>query len=72
MPSIAAVISWILANPQIIIAGEQAIVTAVQAAIDAWNRWHSGALTMEQLQAEWTAMGVDVSAANAAWEAAGK
>ena len=72
MPSFAAVVAWIIANPQIVLAGEQAVVSAVQAAIDAWNRWHSGALTPEQLQAEWVAMGVDVSAANAAWEAAGR
>lgn len=72
MPGIGAILAWILANPQTVLAGEQAIVTAVQAAIDAWNRWHSGALTTEQLQAEWAAMGVDVSAANAAWERAGR
>lgn len=72
MPAIGAVLAWIVANPAIVMAGEQAIVTAVQAAIDAWNRWHSGALTTEQLQEEWRLMGVDVSAANAAWEAAGR
>lgn len=72
MPTIGAIIAFILANPAIVTAGEAAIVGAVQAAIDAWNRFHSGALTADQLQAEWTAMGVDVAAANAAWEAAGR
>lgn len=72
MPSIAAILAFILANPAIVTAGEAVIVSTVQAAIDAWNRFHSGALTLDQLQAEWAAMGIDVKAANDAWEAAGR
>jgi hypothetical protein len=71
MPAIGAILSFILANPAIVQAGEQVLVGAIQAAIDAWNRWHSGDLTADQLQAEWAAMGIDVKAANDAWEAAG-
>jgi hypothetical protein len=66
--SLAAVLAFILANPELILAGEQAIAGAVQAALDAYNRFNSGAITRDQLLEEWRAMGVNVQAANDHWE----
>lgn len=71
MPAIGAIIAWILANPQILVAGEQAIVNAVKAAIALWERYQQGELTDAQLQAAWEAEGIRVQAAVDAWHAAG-
>jgi len=71
MPAIGAIIAWIVANPQVIAAGSQAIVNMVQAAIDLWNRHKQGELTDAQLQAAWEAEGIRVQAAIDAWRAAG-
>lgn len=68
--SIAAIIAWIVANPETIVAGEQAIVKAVEGAIALWKRFQAGELTDAQLQAAWDAEGIKVAAANAAWERA--
>lgn len=72
MAGIGAIIAWIVANPQVIVAGEQAIVNLVQAAIDLWNRHKQGELTDAQLQAAWEAEGIKVQAAIDAWNAAGR
>lgn len=69
--SITAVIAWLVANPQIVAGGEQVVVDAVKAAIAAWDSFNSGALTQDQLQAEWTAAGVDLAAVEAQANAAG-
>lgn len=60
--SILSVITWIVQNPDIIAKGEQYVVGVVSDAIAAWNRFQSGELTTDQLQAEWTAAGVDYAA----------
>ena len=69
--TITSVILWIVQNPQIIAQGEQVVVDAVNAVIKAWDSFNSGALTTEQLQAEWTAAGVDLAAVEAQANAAG-
>lgn len=69
MPAIGAIIAWIVANPQVIIQGEQAIVNLVQAAIDAWNRHKQGELTDAQLTAAWEAEGIKVQKAIDDWNA---
>lgn len=68
---IGAIIAWIVANPQVVVAGEQAIVNLVQAAIDAWNRHKQGELTDAELAAAWEAEGIRVQSAIDAWHAAG-
>lgn len=65
MISILAVISWIVANPALILKGEQYVVGLVTDAIAAWNRFQAGELTTDQLQAEWTAAGIDYAAISA-------
>ena len=65
MTSILSVISWIIANPDIIAKGEQFVVGVVSDAIAAWNRFQNGELTTDQLQAEWTAAGIDYAAISA-------
>ena len=72
MASIGAIIAWIVANPAVIAAGEQAIVNLVQAAIDLWNRHKQGELTDAELHAMWDAEGIKVQAAIDAWNAAGR
>lgn len=69
--SITAVILWLVQNPQLVTQGEQVVVDAVKAAIAAWDSFNSGALTQDQLQAEWTAAGVDLAAVEAQANAAG-
>lgn len=69
---IAAIIAWILANPQIVMQGAQVIVNMIKAVIAAWERHQQGELTDEQLQAAWTAEGIKVQDAIDAWNAAGQ
>lgn len=69
--SIAAVIAWIVANPDLIKQGEQVVVDAVKSAIAAWDSFNAGAMTPAQLQAAWTAAGVDLAAVEAAATKAG-
>lgn len=71
MPAIGVIIAWIVANPQVIVAGEQAIVNMVQAAIDLWRRYQQKELTDEELLAAWEAEGIKVQSAIDAWHAAG-
>lgn len=71
MPAIGIIISWILANPQIVSQGAQVIVNMVRAAIDAWERHQQGELTNEQLDAAWEAEGIKVKQAIDDWHAAG-
>ncbi len=70
MPSLAAIIGWILANPGIIAAGEAAIKDAINLVTSAISLHQAGVMTDEQLAAVWAAVGVDVQAADAAWDAA--
>ena len=60
--SIVSVIAWLVANQDLVKQGEQVVVDAVQSAIATWNSFTSGALTVDQLQAEWTAAGIDLAA----------
>lgn len=69
--SITAVISWLVANPQIVAGGERVVVDAVKSAIAAWDSFTAGSMTTEQLQAAWTAAGVDLAAVEAQANAAG-
>lgn len=69
--SITAIISWIIANPGLVSQGEQVVVDAVKSAIAAWDSFNSGAMTTEQLQAAWTAAGVDLAAVEAQATTAG-
>ncbi len=69
--SITGVILWLVQNPQIVSQGEQVVVDAVKAAIATWDSFTSGALTTDQLQAEWTAQGIDMAAVEAAADKAG-
>lgn len=69
--SIVSVIAWLVANQDLVKQGEQVVVDAVQGAISAWNSFTSGAMTQDQLQAAWTAAGVDLAAVEAQATAAG-
>ena len=71
MTSIVSVILWLVQNPQIVAQGEKFVADAVQTAVNAWNRFQSGELTTEQLQAERTAAGVDLEAVEDAATASG-
>jgi hypothetical protein len=70
MPAIGAIIAMILANPQLIALGESAVAAAVKFITDAFNLHAQGVLTDAQLAAIWAAMGVNVAAADAKWDAA--
>lgn len=70
MPALSAIIAFIMANPAIVSLGESAVAAVVKLATDAWNLHAQGVLTDDQLAAIWTAVGVDVTSADAAWDAA--
>lgn len=69
--SITAIIAWIVSNGPLIAQGEQVVVDAVKSAIAAWDSFNAGSMTTAQLQAAWTAAGVDLAAVEAAATKAG-
>ena len=69
--SITAIIAWLVSNPDLVKQGEQVVVDAVKSAIAAWDSFNSGAMTTAQLQAAWTAAGIDLAAVEAQANAAG-
>lgn len=70
MPGIAAIITWILTNPQLIAAGEAAIQEAINFVTNAISLHKAGVLSDAQLAQVWAAMGINVTSAGAAWDAA--
>lgn len=65
IPSIIAVVTWIVNNPETVAKGETYVAGLVSDAIAAWQRFQTGELTTDQLQAEWTANGIDYAAISA-------
>jgi hypothetical protein len=65
IPSIIAIVTWIVNNPETVAKGEQFVAGLVTDAIAAWQRLQTGELTTAQLQAEWDALGIDYAAIQA-------
>lgn len=69
--NIAAVIAWIATNPEIVVQGANAVINLVNKAISIFQKHGSPEETTAQLQAEWEAEGIDVTAASEAADKAG-
>lgn len=70
MPGIAAIIAWIISNPAIVAAGEAAVQDVVNFVTGAIALNKAGVMTDAQLAQVWAAVGVNVQAADDAWDAA--
>lgn len=70
MAAISAIIAAIMANPALVSLGESTVAAAVKFTTDAFTLHSQGVLTDAQLAAVWAAMGVNVQAADAKWDAA--
>lgn len=66
--AILSIIQWIIANPQVLLQGEQFVVGLVQDAIRIWQSFQSGNITHDELLAQWTALGVDIQAVRDDWQ----
>lgn len=65
MTGILGVIAYLVSNPALVSEGASAVTALVQSAIAIWNAHGSPAEPTEQLQAEWTAAGIDYAAIQA-------
>lgn len=65
MTGILGVIAYLISNPAIVAEGASAVTALVQSAISLWNANGAPAEPTEQLQAEWTAAGIDYAAIQA-------
>lgn len=65
--AILSVIQWIIANPQVLLQGEQFVVGLVQDAIRIWQSFQKGDVTHDELLAQWAALGVDIQAVRDDW-----
>ena len=66
--AILSIIQWIIANPQVLLQGEQFVVGLVQDAIRIWQSFQKGDISHEELLAQWTALGVDIQAVRDDWQ----
>lgn len=70
MPSLAAIIAWVMANPAIVSAGTEVVREVINLVTSAINLHKAGVLTDAQLAAIWAQVGVNVQQADDAWDAA--
>jgi hypothetical protein len=70
MLTIGAVISYLMANPQVVALGVDGAKAVVNFVTGLFALHAAGVLTDQQLTDLWASMGVDVQAANDHWEQA--
>jgi hypothetical protein len=71
LTGILGVIEYLVTNPDVVTKGTAAATALVQSAISLWQAHGSPVEPTEQLQAEWTAAGIDYAAIQAEAEKRG-